>query len=672
MSPTDPLLKPITIRHLTIRNRILSTSHACGLEEGGMPLDRYQTYHEEKARGGIGLTMFGGSSNVSIDSPSVFRQLNVGVDEIIPHLSAFSARVHAQGAAIMCQITHLGRRGEWGQGAQLPTIAPSVVRETLHRSIPREMDEHDIARVIADFAAAAKRCQDGGLDGIEVLGGGHLIGQFLSPATNHRTDKWGGSLENRCRFGREVLQAIRAAVGDGFLVGFRFVVDEGYQDGLGFDESLAIAHHYQDLGVLDFFNAIYGRMDTAIGLATDNMPGMASPLGPWLTKAAAFREKVSLPVFHAARIADVATARHAVREGLIDMVGMTRAHIADPHLVSKIEKGEEERIRPCVGATHCMSAMHRPACLHNPASGNERALPQAIAKASDQRKVVIIGAGIAGLEAARICAERGHQVTIFEAAPRPGGQVLLAARAHWRSDMTGIVDWRVSELERLGVEIRLNSWAESEDVTALEPDLVIVASGGTPNTDWLPGHEHLTSPWDILSGAAKPGDDVLVVDGTGRHTALSAADICHQAGARVQFVTIDEMLCAEQAYAERVVWRRWAHRTDMPIRYEEQLIRVEADGNGLLAHFRNELTDTVSQIRTGQVIFDYGTIPADDAFQRLRDRSNNDGVTDPDALAQASALPRSDGFALHRIGDALASRNVHAAVLDAMRLCQNC
>lgn len=672
MSTSDPLLQPIQIRHLTIRNRILSTSHACGLEEDGMPRDRYQSYHEEKAKGGIGLTMFGGSSNVSIDSPSVFRQLNVGVDAVIPHLRRFSDRVHARGAAIMCQITHLGRRGEWGKGAQLPTIAPSVVRETLHRSIPREMDDHDISRVTADFARAAARCRSGGLDGIEVLGGGHLIGQFLSPATNRRTDRYGGDLEKRCRFGLEVLEAIRSAVGDDFLVGFRFVVDEGYQEGLGFDESLAIAHRFQKAGVLDFFNAIYGRMDTAIGLATDNMPGMASPIGPWLTKAAAFREKVSLPVFHAARISDVATARYAIREGLIDMAGMTRAHIADPHLVAKIAAGEEDRIRPCVGATHCMSDTHRPACLHNPATGHERGLAQRIAPADRSRRVVTIGAGIAGLEAARVCAERGHAVTLFEAAPRPGGQVLLAARAHWRRDLAGIIDWRVAEIERLGVELRLEAWAEPEDIRALDPDLVIVATGGVPNLDWLPGAKHLTSPWDILSGVAAPGEDVLVVDGTGRHVALSTADVCHRNGARVQFVTIDELLCAEQAYAERAIWRRWAHQTGLPVRYEEQLIGVEADGNGLVATFRNEMTDAVSQIRAGQVIFDYGTVPADGVFHALRDGARNRGVTDLAALSDGTAQPDGEGFELHRIGDALASRNVHAAVLDALRLCQNC
>ena len=289
----DPLFQPLTIRNVTFKNRFMSTSHACGLEESGMPKERYQRYHEEKAKGGIALTMFGGSSNIAPDSPNVFQQLYVGDDAVIPHLQQFSERVHAHGTAIMCQITHLGRRGEPSASNWLPTIGPSPIRETLHRSFPKEMDENDITRVVKAYGAAAKRCQEGGLDGIETLASSHLIGQFLSPQTNKRTDKYGGSLENRCRFGLMVYEEIRRQVGDRFLVGLRCSVDDAIADGLSSEEALAIAKLFEASGYIDFFNGIYGRMDTLIGLAVDNMPGMASPSAPW--PRATLRQRATLP-----------------------------------------------------------------------------------------------------------------------------------------------------------------------------------------------------------------------------------------------------------------------------------------------------------------------------------------------------------------------------------------
>ncbi|WP_245815116.1 oxidoreductase [Shimia gijangensis] len=392
----------------------MSTSHACGLEVNGFPQNAYQRYHEEKAKGGIGLTMFGGSSNVAPDSPSVFQQLDVGTDEIIPHLQQLSERVHKYGSALMCQITHLGRRGDPHADNWLPSIAPSPIRKTLHRSFPKEMDKHDIQRVVKAYGAAARRCKDGGLDGIETLASSHLIGQFLSPFTNTRTDEFGGSLENRCRFGLMVHEEIRRQVGDDFIVGIRYVVDEEFE-GLAFEDAVKIAHILEREGQIDFFNAIYGKMDTYRGLAMDNMPGMASPIAPWLQAVGAFKKEVSLPVFHAAKIADIATARYAIKEGLLDLVAMTRAHIADPHIVAKLMRGEEDRIRPCVGATHCMTGF-RPRCLHNAASGQENKLPHVAGQAtSPGKKVVVVGGGPAGLEAARICAERGHDVVLLEA-----------------------------------------------------------------------------------------------------------------------------------------------------------------------------------------------------------------------------------------------------------------
>jgi 2,4-dienoyl-CoA reductase-like NADH-dependent reductase (Old Yellow Enzyme family) len=676
----DPLLQPFQLKHLTLKNRVMSTSHACGLHDAGMPGERYQAYHGEKAKGGIALTMFGGSSNVSPDSPSVFEQLYVGDDKIIPYLQQFSERVHGHGAALMCQITHLGRRGDAHSDNWLPTIAPSPLRERLHRSFPREMDTHDITRVVKAYGAAARRCKEGGLDGIETLAGAHLIGQFLSPETNHRTDSFGGSLENRCRFGLMVFEEIRRQVGDLFLVGFRYVVDEGpgtghEAGGLNFEDCVEIAHIFEAAGHIDFFNALYGRMDTERGLAVENMPTMAAPLAPWLDAVGAFKREVHLPVFHAARISDIATARRAIRDGLLDMVAMTRAHIADPHIVAKLAAGREDDIRPCVGATQCQSQF-RPHCLHNAATGREAALPHDIPRAAvPGRKIVVVGGGPAGLEAARVSAERGHDVVLFEAASQLGGQVLLGACGQWRKDLIGIVDWRVAELARLGVEIRTNTLAAPADVVAQNPDAVVVATGGTPDLDWIDGAALCDSVWDVLSGQAGPqaGTHTIIYDGTGRHPALLAAEHLAMAGAQPEIVALDGQLAMETTYADRVVWRKRLYEMGVGATFDQRLVSVTQRDNRLAATFINELTGTVNERICDQIVVEHGTTPARDVFDGLTAQSTNDGETDLNALLAGRPQPRrhasSGAFELHRIGDAAASRNIHSAVLDALRLC---
>ena len=733
----DPLLQPLRIRHVEFRNRVMSTSHACGLEEGRYPQQRYQAYHEEKAKGGLALTMFGGSSNVSPDSPNVFGQIYVGDDGVIPHLQTFSGKVHDAGARIMCQITHLGRRGESFSDRVLPTIGPSMVRETLHRSFPKAMDKFDIRRVIGEYADAAWRCKEGGLDGIETLAGGHLIGQFLSPVTNLRTDEYGGSSENRCRFGLEVLDAIRERVGDDFLVGLRFHVDEGHAEGLDSEQSLEIAQRFEAAGFLDFFNANYGRMDTMVGLAEHNMPGMAAPLAPWLAKAGAFKKSVSLPVFHAARITDLETARYAVESGLLDMVAMTRAHIADPHIVRKLESGEAHRIRPCVGATHCMGSSTRPSCLHNPVTGRETVLSHKIVPlhaGQRQKRVVVVGGGPAGLEAARIASERNHSVILLEAETQLGGQVQLALKASWRRDLAGVIDWRVAELESLGTDIRLNCLADKERVLDLDPDVVIIATGGVPDTGWIQGEELVTTAWDILSGQVPAAESTIVYDGTGRHVAPTVAEKLISSGSKVEMISIDDHFGMELAYAEQTIWRKRCYEIDLPMTFNRRLVSVERENNQLQVTFKNELTGDLTIHTTDQFVVEHGTTPADDLFLDLQPLATNKGITNINAWTTATPQPpghpesietpghpesietpghpesketpghpdingtgnqtsehsqigrkptsghpdlaqggkrfsaAARSFHLYRIGDAISSRNIHTAILDAHRL----
>lgn len=667
----DPLLTPLTIGHVTFRNRIISTSHAEGLHEGGMPGPAYRAYHLEKARGGLALSMFGGSSNVDIDSPNLFGQLDLGRDAVIPHLQRFARDMHAEGAALMCQITHLGRRGSpYGAGWISPP-APSPLRETLHRAIPREMGRHDIDRVVRAYTQAARRCKEGGLDGIETLAGGHLIGQFLSPRTNRRSDGFGGTLANRLRFALMVHEAIREAVGARFLVGIRFPIDEGVDGGLDAEDAARAACMLRDAGAVDFVNAIYGSMDTTRALVEENMPGMGMPIAPWVQAVGQFRAEVGLPVFHAARLADVASARFAVAEGHVDMAGMTRAHIADPQLVEKLASGQEARIRPCIGATYCQSP-HRPTCLHNPAAARETFLPHRITPSDGARlRLAVIGAGPAGLEAARVAALRGHEVAVYEAAPQVGGQVLLGAMNDWRRDLIGVIDWRRSELEHLGVPVHLNRYMDADDIVALGVDWVILATGGLPHVDLDHGGDLAVDCWDIIAGQRKPVGDVLVFDGTGRHPAPMAAEAALRAGARVHYVTIDALLAEDLSYPERFRWRQRFQRHGLQPITDSLLVGISRRGGRLLAQLQNNLTKERFSLLVDQVVVEQGTLPDTALFEALRAGSGNDGVTDIHALAAAKPQPARDGrgYALHRIGDAMSSRNIHAALLDALRLC---
>ena len=348
---SDPLLETLQLGPVRLKNRIFSSGHALSHAQAGRPTDTTLRYQMEKAKGGIGLSFVGGSGTVSPDTAPVFDQLIIDHD-IIPFFAELADFYHRHGAALMTQITHLGRRTNANAGDWLPIVAPSANREVLHRGFPRAMDEADILRIVGDFATAARICREAGLDGLEIIASGHLMDQFWSPVTNQRTDRYGGSLDNRMRYSRMVFEAMREAAGPDFALGVRMTMTEQDYDksGLSEENNIEIASRLRDDGTIDFLNLVSGRIDTLPRL-TSYMPGMAAPLSPFLEQAGRFRREVGLPVLHATRINDLATARHAIREQVVDLVGMTRGHIADPYIVAKLERGEEDRIRSCVGAT---------------------------------------------------------------------------------------------------------------------------------------------------------------------------------------------------------------------------------------------------------------------------------------------------------------------------------
>ena len=679
MAAYDALFQPLTIKNLTIRNRFLSTSHQPGYAVGGKTTERYVLYEAEKAKGGVGLVQFGGATTVSVENTYYYGQLNGSVDAVVPELARMAAAVKQHGAACTVQLTHGGRRERWDESNWLPVFAPSCRRELMHRAFPAALEEHDIHRIARDFAAAARRVREAGVDGVEIscIPPG-IIGQFWSPLTNHRADDYGGSLENRMRLGLEVLAAARKEVGNDYVMGMRLSADEMKKGGLANADCVEIAGAYADSGLVDYVSVVGGHSSDY--KSTHEMyPTMQMPSAVYLDLAAAVKARVDVPVFHATRITDAATAAHAVANGLIDMVGMTRAFIADPHHVNKLREGREADIRPCVGATYCIDRVgtsEGALCMHSVATGREEFLSHHISKAPGApRRVAVVGGGPAGLEAARVAASRGHSVVLFEAAAALGGQLNLASKGTWRRDLSGIVDWLVGQVERLGVECRLNKLAAAEDVVAESADVVVIATGGLPVVGHFEGAELATTIWDLLAGQVEPGDEVLIIDEAGGHGGLCCAQFAAARGSTVEIVSPDRAHGLEVGAVTLAAHMSELYGMGVRLTVDARLVALRAAGNKLVAVLENTYQEIIEERVVDQVVGDYGTTPNEDLYLALKPQSRNLGEMDLDALADygpqaIDSNPAADFF-LYRIGDAWASRNVHAAMFDAMRVCKD-
>lgn len=678
MAP-DPLLQSFQLKHLTLKNRIMTTSHEPAYSVDGMPKARYRAYHEERAKAGVALTMTAGSAAVSRDSPPGFNNVLVYKDEVVPWVKELTDACHEHGCAVMIQLTHLGRRTAWNTGDWLPSVSSSRHREPAHQHFPKLIENWDIDRIIGDFADAAERMQAGGMDGIELQVYGHLLDQFWSPLTNDLDGEYDAStLDNRLRFPMQVLSAIRGRVGNDFIVGLRYTADEVQKGGITATEGLEISKRLANSGQVDFLNVIRGRIHTDPAMVKV-IPIQGMPSAPHLDFAGEVKKATGLPTFHAARIPDVATARHAIASGLLDMVGMTRAHMADPHIVRKIVDKREHDIRPCVGATYCLDRIYQGGealCIHNAATGRELTMPHDIAKAQVKKKVVIVGAGPAGMEAARVAGQRGHSVTVFEAAAEPGGQIRLTARHPRRSEMMSIIDWRMSQCEESNVAFRFNVIADVQDIEALSPDVVIIATGGLPDTTLFEEKialENVVTSWDLIAGdAISPDENILIYDESGDHPGLQAAEAAAAAGAKVEIMTPDRTFAPGIMGMNLSAYMEELQKQDVTFTIARRLLDVQREGNRLKTTIGTDYSDHTTTALYDQVVINYGTQPLAELYFDLKPLSINDGAMDYDALlnSKPQTLNRNNTgtFRLYRIGDAVSSRNTHAAIYDALRL----
>ena len=680
MGQYDALLKPLEIKHLTVRNRFLSTSHQPAYNEQGNPSERYIRYQEEKARGGIGIAQCGGATGIAPENSAHYGQIDASRDAVIPHFKKLSDRLREHGAVSTIQLTHGGRRERWDLSNWLPAYAPSPRREPVHRSFPKEMEAYDIRRVRDCYAQAVRRCKEGGIDAVEVTCASQtLIEQFWSPAVNKRADEYGGSLENRMRFGFEVLEAARREVGEDYVIGIRMTGDEMTEGGLGPAECVEIARAYAASGLIDFISVIGGVPSDYVSTAKV-WPSMWLPSGAYLHLASAIKAEVDIPIFHATRITDLATAARAVEEGHLDMVGMTKAFIADPHFPAKLLAGREDDIRECVGASYCVDRVlmgHDTVCVQNAATGREETMPHVVPKAANgKRRVVVAGAGPGGLEAARVSAERGHEVVLFEREAETGGQLGIASRVAWREPLSGITRWLDGQVGKLGVDLRLGQEATAEAVLAENPDVVVIATGGTPNKGYFEGTELCSTTWDVLAGRVEPAENVLVYDDQGAQQGPVCAEFMAERGSKVEIMTPDRALLVEVGETSFPAHMAELFKRGVIVTADTRLIAVKREGNKLVAVLRNEFAQAMEEERVvDQVVAEHGTLPNEDLYLALKPLSCNLGELDQRALIagapQAIATNPEGAFQLFRVGDALASRNIHTAIYDSLRLCKD-
>jgi 2,4-dienoyl-CoA reductase (NADPH2) len=647
------LWSPIRLGPVTVRNRVVFSAHLTNYADEGRPTEQHAAYYEARAAGGAGLIITEEHSTHPTDWP--YEKLIHGFHrDVIPGYRRITEAVHRHRTPIFAQINHNG-----GQASSMytrrPVWAPSPVADPLFREVPKAVDEAEIEEIVAGYALVAEHCAEGGFDGIELqCSHSSIVRGFLSPATNLRTDGYGGSLENRARLLLELVAAVRAAIGSGLALGVRLCGDELIEGGTTIDEAVQVARMVEAAGHVDYIN-------TSIGVATASLfmieASMHIPPGYALFIPSAIRKAVELPVVGVGRFKDPLQAERALAEGHCDLVGVVRGQIADAEFAVKARAGATDEIRLCLSCNQeCVGRMGLNrwlGCIENPRTGRETTTigrarhADVLANgraAADPKNVMVVGAGPAGLQAAIAAARNGHDVTVYERDAQPGGQVRLAATVPNRAEFGDLVRNQLAECRRLGVTIECGVGVWPGFVDERRPDHVIVATGAEPARPWWvpPEQPNVCDVRDVLTGAAAPCGDVVVVDEIGFHQATSVAELLADRGCRVEVVT-NGMVVGQDLGVTLDMEGWWMRASAKGIVQSTDLVPMGMDGSGLtLLHHP---TGAEQRRAADWVVLAVPAAPVEWLYLELK----------------------AAGISVERVGDCVAPRRAHAAVIEGER-----
>jgi 2,4-dienoyl-CoA reductase-like NADH-dependent reductase (Old Yellow Enzyme family) len=647
--------EPLKIRGCVIPNRVSRSAHATGLSNFGVMSDRLIDYHVARAKGGVGLTIL---EAAAVHRSSVQSLANWD-DSAIAGYQRLMAAIKPHGMRVFQQLVHTGHM--YPLYDRLPPWGVSTVPNPVGGIVANPMGQAEIDEVIAAFAAAARRCQEGGIDGLEIHAAhSYLMMQFLSPLVNQRTDQYGGSLENRMRFLRQVMQAVREAVSDDYPVGIRIGASTA-EGGIGEPELRQVVQTLEADGSMDFIDVTWtDYYEFKFVAAMDQPMGYQLPHASKLTAATK-----NIPRIVIGRFRTLDEVEQVLRDGVADMVHMTRAHIADPDIVRKTRAGHPEQVRACIGCNQaCWYGTNSGwglGCTINPVAGLEGMLNEDLLTHTDRAgHVLVIGGGPAGMEAARVSRLRGHRVTLVEAAPELGGQVAVAKRAPRLHSIGDIAFWLEQEIYRLGVEVRTGTYFDVEDAVQLRPDYVVIATGAIPRANGVQyeyphapvdGYDqpHVISAADLLTSPQRElGRSALVFDDVGHYEAIAATEHLLSKEVSVTFATRFPSIGPQVDFLSRVdpALRRFAELGSFRPLMRAKLAKIERHFCSVHVRYRAE----PENIEADTVVFINAREPMRDLYNGLRQSGF------------------ADGRNLVIVGDARAPRDLQFAIAEGHRL----